>query len=291
MIPLRVDSIEAAIRLNGVAVDQSLSAFRLGRLAVADPARIAEARPTGAGEPDERERAVAQLRGRERRRYETLLAQSGELDQESRRLLAIRLARLIAYQDAAYAQRYLDRVLSVARREAAVVSGRRELTHAVIRYLYKLMAYKDEYEVARLLLQPAWQQRVERSFDQPRVRYNLQPPALRALGLRRKIELGGWVRPLLAVLVRARRLRGTRWDLFGRTRVRREERELIDWYGGLLDEIGDQLSERTYDVAVELACVPDMIRGYEGIKMRNVEHAKGYAADKRRELRSVPLVS
>ena len=120
------------------------------------------------------------------------MGRAGDLPASVRRPLAIRVGELIEYQDAAYAGRYLDRVLAVHERERAVASGRSDLTVGVARGLHKLMAYKDEYEVARLLLKDEWTERLRRTFVEPRVRFNLHPPFLRDRGLNRKLELGGW---------------------------------------------------------------------------------------------------
>jgi indolepyruvate ferredoxin oxidoreductase len=131
------------------------------------------------------------------------------------------------------------------------------------------MAYKDEYEVARLLLDGGAQ--VERTFGEvDKVSWNLHPPMLRALGLERKLRLGPWARPLLRALRSMKRLRGTRLDPFGRAEVRRTERQLVADYEALIDRLVPLLG--TDDArAVHLAGLVDVVRGYEGVKMRNVE--------------------
>jgi len=286
-LPLAAASIEEAIRLNGVAVDRNLQAFRYGRLHLHDPAAL-----NGLlGEParsfdDERARHLGRL-GRRAPAYAGLLDRTAGLDERLRRMLAIRLGELVQYQDAAYARRYLDRVLAVAEREREVMPGRDELTEAVVRYLYKLMAYKDEYEVARLLLKGEWGERLRRTFVAPRVRYKLHPPFLRERGLRRKLELGAWFTPALRALVPLRRLRGTALDPFGRSAVRRLERELVTWYEDLLDDVLRELSPAGYRVALQLATAPDRIRGYEGIKVRSADAVRAHVARKRAELRQV----
>lgn len=289
LIPLHHESIEAAYRLNGVDVEENLQAFRYGRLYYHDPAQVerllGEERR---GLQEEIDYSLGQLghRSPRGRAYLALLERCAHLDEESRRLLAVRLRELVLYQDAAYAGRYLERVLQVARREEEAAPGRRELTHAVIRYLYKLMAYKDEYEVARLLLREEWRRRVEEEFGPgARVRFNLHPPLLRALGLRRKLELGGWARPLLRLLVALRRLRGSRLDPFGRMEVRRQERALIGWYESLLDELLAGLRTDNHALAVELASSPDRIRGYESLKLRRIQETKESVAAKLAEFR------
>ena len=133
------------------------------------------------------------------------------------------------------------------------------------------MAYKDEYEVARLHLKHRVAATLtERYPDGVRVRYHLLPPLLRALGLKRKLELGTWLDGLFRVLVALRRLRGTALDVFGRAQVRRVERQLIGEYGALVEKALVGLSPESYERAVTLANLPDVIRGYEDVKLRNV---------------------
>ncbi|HKF76403.1 MAG TPA: DUF6537 domain-containing protein, partial [Candidatus Dormibacteraeota bacterium] len=290
-LPVRAASIEAAIELNGVAVDRNRQAFRYGRLAQHDPAAVREL----GGEPS---RTLAQeveryrsLLGRDASAYDALLARAEGLDERLRRLLAIRLGELVLYQDVGYARRYLDRVLAVRARESQVMAGRDDLTEAAIRQLHRLMAYKDEYEVARLLLRGEWAERLRRTFVEPKVRLNLHPPFLRERGLKRKLELGAWFTPLLRLLPPMRHLRGTRLDPFGRSAVRRLERDLVGWYEDLLDEIIRELTPACYAVAVQLAAAPDRIRGYEQIKVRTAAIAREYVERRRPELRQVEVAS
>ncbi|MDR7555962.1 MAG: indolepyruvate ferredoxin oxidoreductase family protein [Armatimonadota bacterium] len=286
LVPLSARSIEAAIRLNGVQVEQNLQAFRYGRLFVAEPARVRRlVEPPARTYEEERAAALARLGARNGRTtpaaaaYIALLDRCAHLDPESRRMLAIRIAELIDYQHPRYAEQYVDVVLRVAAREQAVRPGGTALTRAVIFHLFKLMAYKDEYEVARLYLTPAFRAQIARLVAHPRrVVFHFHPPLLRALGLRRKLALGPWVLPLLRLLRAMRRLRGTPFDPFGYARVRREERRLIAWYRELLEQALAQLTPETYPVAVEIAQLPDRIRGYEAIKLENVAAATRQAA-------------
>ncbi len=145
------------------------------------------------------------------------------------------------------------------------------MSEAVAVALYKLMAYKDEYEVARLLVDPVAEAAVRAEFGEgARVSYRLHPPMLRALGMKRKLKLGPWSRPAFQVLRAAKIARGTRLDPFGYTQVRRVERELIDEYTGTVDDLMSRLSAETYQRAVEIARLPDLVRGYENIKLANV---------------------
>ncbi len=284
-LPVGAASIETAISLNGVAVERNQQAFRYGRLYAHEPAAVQKLLGSPARTyEEERDRYLDRL-GSRSAAYTDLLERASGLDEPLRRPLAMRLGELVEYQDAAYAGRYLDGVMTAHRREREVMPGRTDLTESVLRNLYKLMAYKDEYEVARLLLKGEWAERLRRTFVEPCVRFNLHPPFMRDRGLRQKLELGSWFRPALRLLIPLRRLRGTRLDLFGRTEVRRLERELIGWYEDLLDEVLRELSPATYQVSVQLAGVPDRIRGYEGIKLRSAAAAREYVDRKRSELR------
>jgi indolepyruvate ferredoxin oxidoreductase len=134
------------------------------------------------------------------------------------------------------------------------------------------MAYKDEYEVARLLLKDEFFQRVRREFgDDAQLAFNLHPPLLRALGLKRKLRLGMWFVPVLKALRALRSLRGTPLNVFGYARVRRVERQLIGEYRQLIESLLKDLDVDNYHIAVQIAELPDLIRGYEGIKIASVD--------------------
>jgi indolepyruvate ferredoxin oxidoreductase len=191
---------------------------------------------------------------------------SGEL----RRLLEVRVPELIAYQDPAYGRRYVELVKRVAEAERAAVPGETRLAEAVARYLYKLMAYKDEYEVARLHLRPEVRESIRAELGEAEVRYQLHPPLLRSLGLRRKLSLGTWVEGIFRLLVRMRRLRGTALDPFGYARVRRVERALVDEYRAMVERVLHGLAPESHERAVRIASLPDIVRGYEDVKLGNV---------------------
>jgi indolepyruvate ferredoxin oxidoreductase len=279
-LPLEAESIEGAIRLNQVEVEANLQAFRYGRLYAHDPARVeALVPPARPRFEDELARALVALSPADRAAHEALLARAGDLDEESCRLVAIRAAELIDYQDARHAGRYVEFVRDAAARERAAVGRVGAVTRAVARHHHKLLAYKDEYEVARLHLKPAMRGKVNRLLVAPRrVAWHFHPPLLRALGLRRKLELGPWFRPALRVLRAARRLRGTPLDVFGYARLRREERALIGWYESLVQTALGHLTPATAALVAEIAAVPDAIRGYEDIKLRNIAAARARAA-------------
>jgi len=207
--------------------------------------------------------------------YEELLGQCSHLDEESQRLLAIRIGELVAFQNAAYAKAYVDFILAVAARETKAYADRTELTHAVIRNLYKLMAYKDEYEVARLHLKQMWREKLDSMFERPlKVYYNLHPPILRAMGMQRKLKLGPWFDRPMRMLTKMKRLRGTLLDVFGYARVRREERELIGWYREAIELVIDRLNDTNRELSLQIATLPDAIRGYEHIKLARVAEAR-----------------
>jgi len=260
LLPVSAASIERAIELNGVAVERNREAFRVGRMVVIDP---------GWADAELQRRTVAPrpvVSAAARTIIETIGAE-GEL----LRLLEIRVPELIAYQDAAYAREYAELVRRVVRAEADVLPGSSRLSEAVARYLFKLMAYKDEYEVARLSLQPELTATIDRQFGAgARRQYQLLPPFLRALGRRTKIGLGAWFDGVYHVLVRLRGLRRTPFDPFGQAPVRRVERALIGEYRQVIEAELAVLTAGRIERAVAIAELPDMIRGYEEIKLRNV---------------------
>ena len=186
---------------------------------------------------------------------------------------------LADYQDRAYAERYAARVAQIRAAEAARVPGTTTLADTVARALFKLMAYKDEYEVARLYTESDFLKRVARQFDGPyKLRFHLAPPILGdrdpETGHLKKREFGPWMLRVFQLLARLRRLRGTSFDIFGRSEERRTERRLIVEYEALLDEIAAQLSPANHAAAVELAALPLEIRGFGHIKQANLTRAK-----------------
>ena len=149
---------------------------------------------------------------------------------------------------------------------------------------FKLMAYKDEYEVARLLLKDSFFQQVRTEFgENVQLAFNLHPPLLRALGLKHKIRLGRRFIPLLKLLRALRWMRRTPLDLFGFANVRRVERALIGEYRRMIESILPHLNENTHDLAVQMAELPDLIRGYEGIKLASVEQYRQKAQELRQQ--------
>ncbi|MBK8468398.1 MAG: indolepyruvate ferredoxin oxidoreductase family protein [Actinomycetales bacterium] len=290
-LPLRAESIEAALTLNGVAVETNIQAFRRGRQVVADLAGLdarvdGTARPPGTPKPP----PPVLVLPREIRAITDLV--HAEAGSELARLVARRVPMLRDYQDAAYARRYAARVERVRAAEADRVPGSVALAEAVAFSLSKLMSYKDEYEVARLHRDPAFRaELVERFGDGAAYSFMLLPPMLKAVGRRQKIGLKGPAgRVAFGVLAPMKRLRHTRFDPFGRDHVRVLERELISDYEALLDEIVDRLSPDNVAVAVELAALPDLVRGYDEVKLRNVERYREQVARLRTQLTDGRLV-
>ncbi|MCY4664101.1 MAG: 2-oxoacid:acceptor oxidoreductase family protein, partial [Acidimicrobiaceae bacterium] len=286
-IPVSAASIERAIELNGVAVAANLAAFRWGRVYVHEGADglVSLAGVAAAATSPEAPAAAPGLGldsvpTRAKAKAKTLVQRSGlaQVNSETGTVLAElverRAADLIDYQSRELASRYVDFVDAASAREREVMGDRTELSEAVARYLYKLTAYKDEYEVARLYGRPGLHEALRDAVGDYRgYRILLHPPLLRALGLKAKISLGPFQRPALAVLKAMRRLRGTPFDLFGYAKVRSVERRLIEEYRSLMEAELDGLTPDTYERATKLAQLPDMIRGYEDVKLANVERS------------------
>ncbi|MTD55580.1 indolepyruvate ferredoxin oxidoreductase family protein [Amycolatopsis pithecellobii] len=250
-------AIEEAIGINGVAVSANVAAFRWGRAAVAAPDRFAAATA-----PPERAKAPvppAALAG-------------SPLDGEVRRLVELRSAELVGYQDVKTAENYIRFVERVWDAERAVTPQTR-FTEAVARYLYKLTAYKDEYEVARLLTAPGFVEAATAEVPgSGRVTFQLHPPILRALGRKKKVRFGPPSHRVLRSLAALKGLRGTRLDLFGYAHVRRLERALVAHYREVVTSLAESLTPENYERAVRVASLPDLVRGYEGVKLANVAH-------------------
>ncbi|RVU22852.1 indolepyruvate ferredoxin oxidoreductase family protein [Streptomyces antnestii] len=259
-LPLPAVAIEEAVRINGVAVEANLHAFRYGRLWVEDRDTVTAALTVAASASPVTTR-------------EDGTAGTTSLDT----LVARRVSELTAYQNARYAGGYAEIVGAVREREREAVPGTHDLAEAVAQNLFKLMAYKDEYEVARLALDDGVAADLEERFGPgAQAQWNLHPPVFRALGMQHKVSLGRWFRPGFAALRGMRRLRGTVFDPFGRAHVRRVERALVEEYREQVDRLLAGLDPGNHALAVEIASLPDVVRGYEQVKLRNIEtyHAR-----------------
>ncbi|GGF78012.1 MFS transporter [Azorhizobium oxalatiphilum] len=270
-LPLSAEAILKAIELNGEAVEMNKAAFEWGRRAAHDPEAMATLLVPKQGTSDAR------------RLSETL-------DE----VIARRVASLTAYQSARYAARYRGLVDKVAAAEAARAPGRTGLTEAVARYAYKLMAYKDEYEVARLFADGAFQRQVDAAFEgELRYEFHLAPPLFARLdpntGEPRKIRFGPWMMKAFGHLAKLKGLRGTPFDIFGYSHERRTERALIRDYERTLAELLEGLSRDTHATAVAIASIPEKIRGYGHVKERHLAAAKAEEAALLATFRTPPI--
>lgn len=261
LIPVSGAAIQQAITLNGVAVDTNLEAFRLGRRIAHDPQLALVLQ-----EQSQRTTSAPALTG-----AAADLAATVSSDHELAEVLAWRIPELIAYQDKKYAKAYVEFVQRVRAVELRLgVSS--QLSCTVARHLYKLMAYKDEYEVARLALSSGLSADARARFGaNAKMSYRLHPPTLKALGMEGKVaipETAG--RAMFKSLVKGKRLRGTRLDPFARDHIRRTERELIVEYRALVETLVGSLSAATAEQAVEIADLAGHIRGYDDVKLANV---------------------
>jgi indolepyruvate ferredoxin oxidoreductase len=248
LVPLGEAALMRVVELNGVAVEINKTAFALGRLAVAAPD------------------ALRRLEGgAEAPAADTLDA-----------LIARREAFLSAYQNAALARRYRALVDRVRRAEAAL--DREALTDAVARQYARLLAVKDEYEVARLYTDGAFMASLGEQFERwDGLAFHMAPPWLAqrdAGGRPRKLRLGAWLMPAMRALAVARRVRGTWLDPFGHTAERRLERQLARDYEALVDEVLAGLSADKHALALAIARMPEGIRGYGHVKLANVASAR-----------------
>jgi indolepyruvate ferredoxin oxidoreductase len=249
-IPLPSESIERAIELNGTAVESNLAAFRWGRRWTVDPAGV--------------EKAAGASIAYDLEPYSI----EGIDDADLRSLAERRAGDLVAYQNKRYAARYAG-VVTMAYNAEKAAGGDGSFATMVARQLHHVMAYKDEYEVARLLL--GGRAKVAAQFgDDAKMTWNLYPPMLRSMGLGRKLRFGAWSAPVLATLSKMKGLRGTALDPFGHSKVRRTERAMVNEYIDLVEDASAMLPSDPA-TALELVGLVDQVRGYEGVKMANVE--------------------
>jgi len=262
-IPISAAAIEKAIDINGVSVETNTQAFRIGRKIVVDPSWMDS---LGIERVGKQTRSESKTSKKTAKMIDQIAGASSEL----RRLADIRVPELVAYQDSGYAQRYVDFLIGVVDAESAAGTDTR-LSEAVGRYLFQLMAYKDEYEVARLHSSKEFHQAIKDQFGtDTKITYKLHPPTMRKAGLKKKIGLSKSGEAAFFGLTKMKKVRGTKMDPFGRTAERRMERELIDEYTAMIERVMTNLSGDGYELAVEVAELPDMIRGYDSVKEANV---------------------
>src|SRR5215813_13896928 len=257
-LPLSADAIERAIEMNGEAVPMNIAAFRYGRRAAVDSKAL---------------EALIEPRPQEEN-------DSLKLSQSFAETVNRRAEFLTAYQNAGYARRYRNWVEKVRAVEAEKAPGYCGLAEAVARYLFKLMAYKDEYEVARLYSETSFLDRVKSTFDGDKFRleFHLAPPLLARrnpeTGEPKKMSFGPWMIKAFAVIAKFKFLRATAFDPFGYTAERKMERRLISDYEQLLEELLEHLTPANHHVAVALAMIPEKIRGFGPVKQRHLAAAK-----------------
>jgi indolepyruvate ferredoxin oxidoreductase len=272
-VPLSATAILEAIELNGEAVKMNQTAFGWGRRAAVDLAAVQALVEPKAGLAD---------------------ADSRRLSETLEETIARRVAFLTNYQNAAYAERYRTAVENVRRTEAAKVGGETGLAEAVAKNLFKLMAYKDEYEVARLQSDPAFARSIRERFagEKLSLQFHLAPPLFarkdKATGEPRKIALGQWMLPVFGMLAKLKGLRGTAFDIFGYTEERKTERKLVADYEALVAELLSKLTPSNHHMAVALANIPQKIRGFGHVKMRNLKAAKAEEAALLEQFRAGP---
>lgn len=251
LVPLHVATLYQAMELNGVAVENNKKAFNIGRLAMSDPGGL-----------------------------QHLLSENNvqvpALDDSLGATIEHRAQFLADYQDTAYAERYRELVGRTRDREEAVRPGSEALTMAVARNAAKLMAYKDEYEVARLYTSGEFEEQLRQTFSGDyKLKFNLAPPLLtrhdETSGVTKKVKFGGWIFYVFKMLARLKVLRGTRLDLFSYTDERRRERQLIDQYFTSIGQVLENLSTGNLHLATQIATLPDEIRGYGHVKSRAIE--------------------
>jgi len=270
LIPLSLAALERAIDLNGIEVDMNKRAFALGRLAVADRGRLDAL--AGASDAEERPRG-----------HDTL-----------QDLVADRRQWLKDYQDDAYAQRYETLVREVMAAERNVAGSEGELSEMVARHYAKLLAYKDEYEVARLMTRSEFFADLEQTFKGDyRLGFNLAPPLLSrrdpTTGRYRKMEFGPWILHAFRLLAPLKVLRGTALDIFGFSRHRRMERKLIAEYEQTIGEILGRLQLENLPTAIQLASWPEHVRGYDVVKETSVEEVRAQREELLRQMQGLKV--
>lgn len=257
LIPISEQAIFKAIELNGVAVQANQSAFTWGRRAAHDVAAVERIAMPNTPEPAEPADPTTRLRD----------------------LIKDRIAYLTDYQNPQYAERYtrlVDRVRTV---QAVNTPQDQGLTEAVARYFFKLLAYKDEYEVARLYTDPGFQDRLNAAFEGDfKLKFHLAPPLLApkdpVTGELRKREYGPWVFKAFDMLTKLKFLRGTPFDPFGYTKERKTERQLIVDYEATIESLLQTLTPENHGLAVEIASIPEQIRGFGHVKDTSIGCAR-----------------
>lgn len=256
-LPVKRQSLEDAITENGVAVAYNQRVFKIGRLMAHDPDAVKVLLEQGATIPE----------------WEVLSASTEEL-------ISRREKDLVAYQSKSYAKKFTRLINRVREAEAKLNGDSDEITAAAARYLYKLMAYKDELEVARLYTDGTWEKQIKENFSGDyKIKFHMAPPLISKrdpiTGQLKKREFGGWMLSALKIVSKFKGLRNTPLNPFGYSAERKEDKELLSQYESVLKQIISDLNEENKEIALEMAKVPEFIRGYGHVRTQNIEVAQG----------------
>jgi indolepyruvate ferredoxin oxidoreductase len=267
LVPISLDAIMRAVELNGAAVKMNQQAFAWGRLAAENLDAVLEA--AGMKKPQTEVAALP--------------LDDARLSKSLDETISRRVAFLTDYQNAAYAAQYTALVDKVRAAEQQKAPGSTALTEAVARYYFKLMAYKDEYEVARLHTSPEFRRQIESTFEGKfSLHFHLAPPLLAkkdSQGHLIKAEYGSWMYKAFGLLAKFRGLRGSALDVFGYTAERKMERQLIVDYARTVDQLLGKLDAENVALAAEIASIPEQIRGYGHVKEEHLAKAKKQEAE------------
>jgi len=261
LIPLSLASIMRAMELNGASVEKNKQAFDWGRRAAVDLRAVQKVATPPEAKPD-----------------------TQRLSQSIEEMVSRRKEFLTGYQDAAWAERYAALVAKVQKLEGEKFPGKKALSAAVARYAFKLMAYKDEYEVARLYSQTDFRKRIADQFEGDyKLTFHMAPPIMSetdpATGELKKRVFGPWMMTAFSLLAKFKGLRGGALDIFGYTEERKMERQLIADYESTVAALLASLSADNYDVAVDIASIPEFIRGFGHVKHQHLVEAKKREAE------------
>jgi indolepyruvate ferredoxin oxidoreductase len=257
-VPLSLQALMRAIELNAVSVEMNKAAFEWGRYAAQEPKAVADAMRSNEKVTETRPKSLDKL-------------------------IDHRAALLVRYQDERYATRFRETIASLCGGGSNQNGTQEELSSSIVRSLFKLMAYKDEYEVARLYSEPGFKDALTQTFDgRYSLEFHLAPPLLSWIrspgGEPRKITFGPWMLTFMKALARMKRLRGTPLDPFGYGKDRRLERQLIEDYIATMRRVIGRLTPANYAIALEIAELPLQIRGYGHVKERSARDARSREA-------------
>ena len=274
LVPISHEALMRAIELNGAAVEMNRKAFNWGRMAVHDLAVVKQAAGID---------AASALVGAGMSATASAFLEEGQFTKSLDETIALRVKFLTEYQDSAYAEQYKNFVEKIRSAESRHMAGKTGLSEATAKYLFKLMAYKDEYEVARLYTTGDFEKRIKETFDGDfKIKFNLAPPMFSkkdSNGHLIKQEYGSWIFTAFKIMTKLKGLRGGAFDIFGKTEERKMERQLIVDYRNTIEELIKGLNSTNYELAIEIAKVPEHIRGYGHVKEEHFATAKARKED------------